>query len=704
MWPAGIAWVILSLQYTQCVGWSFPGAVRVELCAPGRLYDRELEPWYNTMVYKGASGSDDGYTTSGEFSQYAGRFERCLQSSSVQRFQQTEDCATMYDYNWAKEFPTGDGEYAPMRQAKPSQIDFTPLSVAYTPRDTWQHQMLAGVAPAFPEAGNLLRSMESQAPERIHQSFRFPIDRMVCLPPCPPNMYYTELQTLLTNIPYAECVRCPAGYVYVNAYVNEQLGTPCERCPRGTSYGLKDGEPTCQLCPPGAPFSQGSTSPCRRCSVNEYWYWTTSAWTTTDANGNQIRWFSDDSECRACPSDQFSNGAEEACSPCKAGSTYNSVQCVECASDTYKGPSDSSCLLCAAGSFSGVGASVCTPFATTTNPGFYLHPPQWYTAETFEYIRSPCAANTYNDDFRGVCKPVEANAYTTGCLQETTDSVTSYVGCTGSACIASYVNVDPSGTLECSSNPLTCGYSSYSEEGVCTDCPGGTGHPSMLSRRDTDCVACVAGTHRGQPGTPCIDCSIGSYQPTAGQTTCTSCAHLLTTNSVASASIWDCVPCSDGTYFDQDSKVCRTCLVGHFCTDGALQPCLRGTAQPMVGSDTCIVCKDQTPMSSTLNDGASACTPCSELSPSFPAWWYSAPGGCEQCLAGSYTTNANTCVECPQGYRCEYGVKTMCDKGTYQPASGQSTCLSCNIPEWSPKGEPALACKNCPSPGQFKEP
>lgn len=48
------------------------------------------------------------------------------------------------------------------------------------------------------------------------------------------------------------------------------------------------------------------------------------------------------------------------------------------------------------------------------------------------------------------------------------------------------------------------------------------------------------------------------------------------------------------------------------------------------------------------------------------------------CLAGKYfDISQNMCIDCNSAHYCVEGVQYLCEDGTYQPYSGQSSCLNC---------------------------
>ena len=52
--------------------------------------------------------------------------------------------------------------------------------------------------------------------------------------------------------------------------------------------------------------------------------------------------------------------------------------------------------------------------------------------------------------------------------------------------------------------------------------------------------------------------------------------------------------------------------------------------------------------------------------------------GCEFCPDGKYTTDHQNCLDCPAGYKCQQGVRTLCDGSDQYSNAGQSECSTCS--------------------------
>ena len=144
--------------------------------------------------------------------------------------------------------------------------------------------------------------------------------------------------------------------------------------------------------------------------------------------------------------------------------------------------------------------------------------------------------------------------------------------------------------------------------------------------------------------------SNGEYQDETGQSSCKTCEN----DTFLSETDGTCVACMDGGFYKEGST-CKTCPVGHMCTNGNKTQCnaSNGEYQDETGKSTC-----------------------------------------KTCAAGSYIEN-NECNLCPEGYMCTgNGNKTQCNasNGEYQDETGKSTCKTCAAGNYIENNE----CKTCP--------
>ncbi|ESO93387.1 hypothetical protein LOTGIDRAFT_119662 [Lottia gigantea] len=179
---------------------------------------------------------------------------------------------------------------------------------------------------------------------------------------------------------------------------------------------------------------------------------------------------------------------------------------------------------------------------------------------------------------------------------------------------------------------LPCDIGQYTDEEkqtTCKQCPVDMTTGSLASTNISQCYSlCDVGHYYESISSNCIKCNIGEYQDQSGQTQCKSCPIGETTKDIGSTSITDylcklgeelsvtgeCVKCPKGSYRDDlDQEYCQACPYGWSTSD--------------VGSTS-----------------ISQCT-------------------VAHCQRGEYLNEDNTCE--------------LCEKGTYQPNRGQTSCIAC---------------------------
>ena len=200
------------------------------------------------------------------------------------------------------------------------------------------------------------------------------------------------------------------------------------------------------------------------------------------------------------------------------------------------------------------------------------------------------------------------------------------------------------------------------------------------------CRACPAGYKGGGDKQYCDGCGAGTYQPSAGQSSCiditdgkncstgsantdyTSC----TSSIVLSCKKDDCsaTSCKDGYYLSGGK--CYICPAGSYCKNSVKNTCSAGTYSSGEGWSSCSNCSAGT----YSGEGASSCTNC-------PAGKYSSSAGsssCSTCSAGTYSgAGASGCSTCSAGTYSGAGSSscTPCTGNYYQPSAGQSSCSYC---------------------------
>ena len=114
---------------------------------------------------------------------------------------------------------------------------------------------------------------------------------------------------------------------------------------------------------------------------------------------------------------------------------------------------------------------------------------------------------------------------------------------------------------------MTCPSGFYQdEEGAtsCKQCPHGLPGVGLEGAHTmAQCNSqCMPGTYSRTGLRPCVACQKGTYQPSYGRTTCTSCPPGVTTATTGSANFSQCqtkVRCPPGQYYSQERQICRIC-------------------------------------------------------------------------------------------------------------------------------------------------
>ena len=229
-------------------------------------------------------------------------------------------------------------------------------------------------------------------------------------------------------------------------------------------------------------------------------------------------------------------------------------------------------------------------------------------------------------------------------------------------------------------------YSSTGGDTVCTLCQAGTVQISTAAQTPQQCEACMAGTYQTGQGmgsvSDCVQCPAGTYQ-----------------TGLAVVTVVGCVQCRPGTYQPQIGQpfenACIVCNAGQFQTVfGAVsaQACIQcapGTFQPVIGGGgNCTLCSRGT---YSMQDGSGlGCVSCTRGT--YQPWeGATSVSACAKCSAGTYQTGTGmisvlACVWCPAGsfQSVEGAVSSAqcvwCPAGTYQSGLAMdqsSACLLC---------------------------
>jgi len=181
---------------------------------------------------------------------------------------------------------------------------------------------------------------------------------------------------------------------------------------------------------------------------------------------------------------------------------------------------------------------------------------------------------------------------------------------------------------------------------------------SSLGNGSTAAIATIFYEHTGQ--TSQTPCSVGTYQPSTGQSSCIDASAGYYVDTTASTTQ---TACPTGTYNSNNASTsssdCTDASAGYHVPNAgsATQtPCPTGTYQPSTGQSSCIDSSAGYYVGST---GSSSQTPC-------PVGTYQPSTGQSSCIdasAGHYVdTTAST-------------TQTPCSTGTYQPSTSQSSCI-----------------------------
>ena len=392
-----------------------------------------------------------------------------------------------------------------------------------------------------------------------------------------------------------------------------------------------------------------------------------------------------------------------------------------------------SCDPCPAGSY-------CTFTATTTNsyetgiqiteqlacPAGYFCP-----QGTDIYFINECPAGTYGAS-TGLsssteCTPCPATKYceVTGL---TTADLTSRTCADGYLCPLS-------STTEFQTE---CPKHSYCIAGVETACPAGTYTYATATKRAADCIPCAPGSYcptRNEniqacpAGKTCAknlsaaseavdcpvgmycpagsylptQCDIGSYNPTAGQSSCTACPAAkycptlgLSSDGTACPTHFVCAagshtPQTCGPTFYEVAGVCTTCPSGAYCwptgvasnNKGACDDgfvCQGGAHTPQPYTSVAITNAHQDFL--TYNGRAIAGYFASQATSNVNS----------KCVAGKYQPSAGTgaCLDCPAGFYCpnegmtdtdllSCGLGFLCAAGLTAPAGACTSGMFCEV-------------------------
>eukprot|EP00051_Salpingoeca_urceolata_P013695 m.172896 g.172896 ORF g.172896 m.172896 type:complete len:1936 (-) comp17866_c0_seq1:81-5888(-) len=394
-----------------------------------------------------------------------------------------------------------------------------------------------------------------------------------------------------------------------------------------------------------------------------------------------------------CPNGEFQNSTgQTSCEPCPAGTTtkpHPRTSCLACP-EGHRCPTATEIEPCPEGTFqSAPGQTVCLPCEAGT---LTVAPPRT-TCEVCPVghacpdpnTKQPCGVGEFQDLERQTtcrfCAPgfLSTDAPRTGC----------------DPCLPGYACPD-------AETQVPCGEGTYQDEPsgtTCKTCPVYAVQPTSTTTSCTNCTAghscnstetqleqpCPEGFHQPLSAqTSCVPCPAGQYQPNPGQATCKGCTNgtfspMSAAVGCQSASVGFVAFASDNAFLGNDFE--KPCALGHFCVNGIMNPCPKGSYQN--------------------EEGATDCLPCGIGS-------YGDSVGRENCTLvpdgffGTGGSSAETSIaieRCKPGHYCIGGVETECAPGSGQPEQEKSSCHPCNLGEYQSESA-QLDCTACPS-GKF---
>ena len=247
-------------------------------------------------------------------------------------------------------------------------------------------------------------------------------------------------------------------------------------------------------------------------------------------------------------------------------------------------------------------------------------------------------------------------------------------------------------------------------------CPANTRATSEYSVGESECV-CELGYRL--EGSECVACLRGTYKNHIGNGGCTLCPSNTFSNTLASSSQSNCLPCENANSSVGSGAITDcSCLVG-FARNRDTQVCTacpRGEYQPGRNATTCEKC----PLGSyAYETGSPLCTPCQPFSSTdyrgaktigectCNSGYILEVGEdhtCHHCSAGTYAATVTECYECPALTYQDELAKTSCkncSEHSTQPSLGATSSLDCKCDAGFFMGDDNVTCTACPA-GKFK--
>ncbi|CAE1277996.1 unnamed protein product [Acanthosepion pharaonis] len=273
-------------------------------------------------------------------------------------------------------------------------------------------------------------------------------------------------------------------------------------------------------------------------------------------------------------------------------------------------------------------------------------------------------------------------AYTTPLTGSTSD-----VNCTVVNCQTGYRFNNTADT--CVACPIGT-YQNKIGDHPCEDCPRNfiTATEGISNISDCSVLNCQPGYRFNNTADTCVACPIGTYQNKIGDHPCEDCPKNFITATEGTSNISDCsvLHCLPG-YYNQSASLCKLCEKGTFKSQSGNTPCKSCSnpayTTPLTGSTSDVNCTIVNCQPGyRFNNTADACVAC-------PFGTYQNKIGehpCKTCPENLLTAtegvgNISDCsvFNCSPGYEFDENTNQCikCAKGTYQPDTGNTTCLSC---------------------------
>lgn len=636
--------------------------------------------------------------------------------------------------------------------------------------------------------------------------------------PCPSGTYNDKTgATSRGPGDYPACKECPAGYTCKDTNLADLVGltapvivgagyysaagaTESTICPAGhtcPNSGTSEETMKKNLCPAGTFCSEGSTATldafANLCSVGNY----CPEGTTVEIKCNigtyrNFKGGKSESDCRPTPAgfyadlegtSTYETNECEAGYYCPEGST--SATQSACPPGTYrastKGRSAADCAKCEPGYF-------CKDWGMDVG----VDCPRGYYCPETTIVPVACPRGSYSNSLNlkssNECTKCDPGKYCDGLAMTTYtgDCIAGYY-CKGGAYVDAPPDDDTGGLCPSGSyctagvaSPISCNPGTFNNypggmsTSDCVSCPPGyyclgdglptptgqctAGYYCTSGSSDPKQNEAVAGYYTPAGSVDKIPCARGTYNPSAGQASCTECpagsyckdeAMTTATTCVAgyycpkgsytqtpcpsgtfrstggATSIDECAACTAGSYCEGSGNVAVTgsCAAGYYCISGspykypyiedvecAGSPCtsVSGNYGPCIAGHYCplgtiqpTLCPEGSYMPTRFAAASTDCLPCP------PGWACESEGMSKfnvmACKAGYFCGESTTqrdpaAGECPVGHYCPIGsaVALKCAAGKYQNLKGQSDCNTCSPGKYCLVGSSDIISKVCP--------